>query len=274
MLGPVGAAVAACPTRPLPPCNAKGDQLALTGSVRTHTSSTRCGAAKTPSCTGKKGARGPKGATGKAGVAGRAGAQGVAGSTGAVGSAGTAGATGPTGQQGLAGVSGEVGAAGTQGARGIQGPAGTTGATGATGAAGAGGLSEYAFVYNLGAQVVPIEADIAFDTNGPMSAGVTHAPGAAGIQMVNAGIYKFTFTVSGVEPSQMAMLLNGVKIAGSVYGSGAGTQLNAGQAIATVAAGDVLTLRNHSSAAAVTLQTLAGGTQANTNASMIIERVG
>jgi len=36
---------------------------------------------------------------------------------------------------------------------------------------------------------------------------------------------------------------------------------------------DVLTLVNHSSAAAVTLQTLAGGTQINVNASLLIERL-
>jgi hypothetical protein len=43
--------------------------------------------------------------------------------------------------------------------------------------------------------------------------------------------------------------------------------------IVRAAAGDVLTLRNHSSAAAVTLQTLAGGTQFNANASILIEKL-
>jgi hypothetical protein len=38
-------------------------------------------------------------------------------------------------------------------------------------------------------------------------------------------------------------------------------------------AGDVLTLRNHSSAAAVTLQSLAGGTETNVNASITITQV-
>jgi hypothetical protein len=60
---------------------------------------------------------------------------------------------------------------------------------------------------------------------------------------------------------------------GTIYGSGAGTQQNTGQAIFTLAAGDVLTVRNHSSAAAVTLQTLAGGTQSNANAS-VVEKLG
>jgi len=56
--------------------------------------------------------------------------------------------------------------------------------------------------------------------------------------------------------------------------SGAGTQQNPGGVILTAAAGDVLTLRNHTSAAAVTLQTLAGGTQVNSNASITLFLIG
>jgi hypothetical protein len=76
-----------------------------------------------------------------------------------------------------------------------------------------------------------------------------------------------------VEPNQFSLFLNGAPVAGTVYGSGAGTQQNTGQAIIAIASGDVLTLRNHSSTAAVTLQTLAGGTQTNVNASIIIKKL-
>jgi hypothetical protein len=69
-------------------------------------------------------------------------------------------------------------------------------------------------------------------------------------------------------------MVNGSAIAGGVYGSGAGTQQDNGHAIVHLGVGDVLTLRNHSSAAAVTLQTLAGGTQTNVNASILIEQLG
>jgi hypothetical protein len=121
---------------------------------------------------------------------------------------------------------------------------------------------------------VPIEADITFDTNGRMTPGFTHAPGTTGIQVISAGDYKLTFTTLGVEPSQMALMVNGSLVPGSIYGSGAGTQQNSGQVIVALSAGDVLTIRNHSSSAAVTLQTLSGGTQTNTNASVAIERLG
>jgi hypothetical protein len=121
--------------------------------------------------------------------------------------------------------------------------------------------------------VVPLEADVTFDTNGILTPGITHAPGTSAIVVTVAGDYEVTFSVSSVEPSQFALFLNGAPVAGTVYGSGAGTQQNNGQAIIAIAAGDVLTLRNHTSAAAVTLQTLAGGTQTNVNASIVITKL-
>jgi hypothetical protein len=76
-----------------------------------------------------------------------------------------------------------------------------------------------------------------------------------------------------VEPNQFTLFQNGAPVAGSTYGSGAGTQPNPGVVIITAAAGDVLTLRNHTSSAAVTLQTLAGGTVINSNASIMIQKL-
>ena len=112
-----------------------------------------------------------------------------------------------------------------------------------------------------------------FDSNGPLL-GVTHTPGSDTIVIVNAGVYGISFVVAGVEPNQFALFINGAPATSSVYGSGAGTQPNAGQTILTLAAGDVIMLVNHSSAAAVTLQTLAGGTQTNVNASTLIAQYG
>ncbi|SFE38456.1 hypothetical protein SAMN04487969_102270 [Paenibacillus algorifonticola] len=128
-------------------------------------------------------------------------------------------------------------------------------------------------IYNVGAQTVPVETDIIFDSNGILSPGITHDPGTAQIAVSNPGKYEVTFSVTCAEPNQFALFLNGTLVTGTVYGSGAGTQQNNGQAIIALAAGDVLTLRNHSSAAAVSLQTLAGGTQTNVNASVVIKKL-
>jgi hypothetical protein len=189
------------------------------------------------------------------------------GLTGPAGTQGETGSKGATGSQGLQGVQGEVGPPGTPGAEGAR------GATGATGPAGSNGLSQYAYVYNLGEETVPLEADISFDSNGVLTPGITHALGAAGITLVSAGAYEVTFSVSGTEPSQMALFVNGTLVPGTVYGSGAGTQQSTGQAIFIVPAGAILTVRNHTSSAAVGLATPIGGTQASSNASVVIEKL-
>lgn len=131
----------------------------------------------------------------------------------------------------------------------------------------------YAYIYNLSAQVVPLEADIIFSDAGLFS-GFTFVAGSSNISVNQAGTYDISFTVSGIEPNQFALFQNGAPISGGIFGSGAGTQQTNGHVIITIAAGDVLTLRNHTSAAAVTLQTLAGGTQINANASIKIVRLG
>jgi Collagen triple helix repeat (20 copies) len=219
---------------------------------------------------GELGLTGPVGPQGETGSEGATGARGLEGVQGEVGSTGLEGPAGPPGAQG---VQGEVGPQGTTGAEGAQGPAGAAGATGATGPAGSSGLSQYAYIYNLGGETVPLEADVTFDTNGVLTPGITHAPGVAGITLTTAGTYEATFSVSGTEPSQMALFVNGILVPGTIYGSGAGTQQNVGQAIFIAPAGAVLTVRNHTSSAAVGLATPIGGTQASANASVVIEKL-
>jgi hypothetical protein len=260
-----------------------------------------------PVSTGATGARGPKGATGRAGAKGAMGARGPkgvtggAGATGATGPAGSpggaTGASGPTGATGGAGVTGATGATGptgatgagatgatgpagspggATGATGATGPTGGTGGSGATGATGPRGISEYAYIYNLLPQTVAIEGDITFSNNGVIVGTITHAPGAPGAAQIafgSAGDYAVWFDAAGTEENQFALFLNGVLVPGSIYGSGAGTQPNPGMVIITAAAGNFLTVRNHSSNAAVGLASVIGGTQANANASVLIEKL-
>jgi hypothetical protein len=235
--------------------------------------------------TGSTGLRGATGSEGATGVTGSAGLRGVTGSEGATGATGTGvtgadglqgevgttGATGTTGAEGATGSSGSTGAEGATGATGAEGPTGTAGATGPAGTT---GLSQYAYIYNLSSETVATEADIVFDSNGLMTPGINHAPGTTGIEVVEAGTYELTFSVSGSEPNQMAIFQNETLVAGTIYASGAGTQQNTGQAIFLASAGDVLTIRNHTSSSAVTLATPIGGTEESTNASVVIKKLG
>ncbi|MED0888804.1 collagen-like protein [Bacillus mycoides] len=228
---------------------------------------------------GPPGPTGPSGITGVTGPSGGPpGPTGPTGITGATGpSGGPPGPTGPTGITGVTGPSGgppgPTGPTGITGATGpSSGPPGPTGPTGPTGLT-VSGLSHYAYVFNTAAQVVALEAPILFNSHGRMTPGFTHTLGTSQLMVLNAGDYKISFSISGVEPNQFTLFLNGAPVTSAVYGSGAGTQPNNGQTILTLAAGDIITLNNHTSAAAVTLQTLAGGTQTNINASIVIEKL-
>jgi BclA-like protein len=101
-----------------------------------------------------------------------------------------------------------------------------------------------------------------------------HDAGTSTFLINNAGRYLVSFSVTGVEPNQMAVFDNGALVPGSTYGVASGTVQNSGQVILTAAAGDTVTIRNHSSNGAVTLQTGAGGTAANVNASVTIQALG
>lgn len=294
---------ARCGHRPPPVCHThpgpRGEQ-GTTGETGTQGKPGPAGAPGSTGATGPKGAAGSTGATGpqgEIGATGSAGSQGLQGvrgevgapgETGATGSQGEAGASGAAGVQGEVGLTGEDGAIGPEGPAGIAGPIGETGPEGApgaegpegpagpageTGPAGTSGLSQYAYVYNLGAETVALEADVTFDSNGVLTPGITHAPGDAGVTLATAGTYEVTFSVSGTEPSQMALFVDGVLVPGTIYGSGAGTQQNTGQAIFVAPAGAVLTVRNHTSSAAVGLATPIGGTEASSNASLVIEKL-
>jgi hypothetical protein len=82
------------------------------------------------------------------------------------------------------------------------------------------------------------------------------------------------YSVSATAVAQMALFLNGTDLVpGTTYGSGAGTQQDTGLAIINVAAGDVLTLRNHSTTAAVGLAASIGGPLPTTNASVELEKL-
>jgi len=304
-------AVAACTNLPPPPCRPTAFTGSVGAHASRCVPPPRCKRVRGPrgprgqrgvtgktGAEGRAGARGPIGLTGATGSTGLPGLQGTTGPGGLMGPIGLTGDTGDTGLQGVqgdAGADGVNGADGADGADGAAGPDGATGAdgpagpdgpmgpggpagadglAGAQGPAGTNGLSDYAYVYNTAAAVVPIEADVPFSANGVLTAGFTHAPGSTGVTVVAAGVYKIGFSVSGVEPGQFALFVNGTLASpGTIYGSGAGTQQNTGQTILVLGAGDVLALRNHSSAAAVTLQTLAGGTQTSVNASILIEKL-
>ena len=187
---------------------------------------------------------GPQGPAGPAGPTGPAGPQGTTGLTGATGPAGPTGSAGPAGPSGPAG------------------PAGPAGPTGAPGPAGTNGLAAFGYVFELATladATVVGGADVLFSNNGPLL-GVTHTAGTTTITVPSAGNYRVSYGISYTSGIGAAIA---VAVNGTVDAS---TQVNLltsvgnvrGAAILTLAAGDVVTLRNNS-ATAFTLDLAPGG---------------
>ncbi len=181
----------------------------------------------------------------------------------------------------LAGIAGAPGIAGAIGAAGAMGAPGTMGVPGIPGV---GGFLAWSYIYALttsgtvaiynGTNLDP--ASVPFDSNGPLN-GVTHtpvntSPTGAVIGIVSAGLYAITFSVSGTQPNQFALFVNGVASASTIYGAGSGTIQNVGKTILALNAGDTLRVVNNASASAVALAQQ-GGTASNVYASILIVRI-
>ena len=133
---------------------------------------------------------------------------------------------------------------------------------------------QYGYFYNLSILTpIPIEGDFPFDLDGQFTSGFTHAANSPDIVIVNSGIYSVQFSASTTESGQIQLFLGGIDVPGACYGSGAGTQQNHGFVIISATAGQSLNIRNHSSAAALTPQSLSGGTQLNSVNSLLITKL-
>jgi hypothetical protein len=113
-----------------------------------------------------------------------------------------------------------------------------------------------------------------FSNNGDISSAFVHIPNTAGVVVNVAGEYEVSFSVSAVEPSQFGLTRNGQLVPGTIFGSASGDQQNTGTAILSAAAGDVLTLRSVEAATSINLAPFAGGGLENSDATLMIQKIG
>ncbi|CAN5237446.1 hypothetical protein BH09BAC2_BH09BAC2_11800 [soil metagenome] len=127
---------------------------------------------------------------------------------------------------------------------------------------------EYAYIYNTSAQLITSGNAITFNTNGPMSSGITHNTGTSFIFINTTGLYKIEFSVSASQANQIAM-----SVGGGRYGSATAGQQNTGFVIVNIVAGSVILLNNSGSSGSIILVTNTGGTLEAVNASIIITQL-
>jgi len=148
---------------------------------------------------------------------------------------------------------------------------------------GVGGLSEFGYfwqsVADVGATIAADNGKALFQTaSSNNTAGLTTVPASGDIVLGGSagGVYKISWMVAAAEPGAMAVYINGAmaSLAGTTYGSGAGTQQNSGMCILTIPNSAVVSLRTNLCSAALTLQ-LAGTTDTSqVVTSILLEKIG
>jgi len=115
----------------------------------------------------------------------------------------------------------------------------------------------YAYIYNTDNQTVPVDGSVTFNRNGALL-GISHDINTATINIDSAGTYAVWYTVTGAEPNPFTLYQNDNPVPGSTYGTSTANNGYSGMVIINAAAGDQITLRNHTSAGDVTLYNAAG----------------
>lgn len=221
------------------------------------------------------------------GAPGPVGPQGPAGETGPAGAEGPAGVAGPKGDVGPAGETGPAGAEGAIGAEGPAGPEGPMGPAGQDGKSAGPAGSVYLQAVNSSSETIHRGGDgrvLTFDKVGVKLGDINFTVGQGSFQVLDAGVYKVTFSIAAAQANQFDIRVNGGAVGSGalVFGAGAG-QPNVGTAILTLGGADTVTLENWTSTGAepdggpgagdVTLATQNGGTANAVNASFVIEQL-
>lgn len=131
----------------------------------------------------------------------------------------------------------------------------------------------YGYVYKTDTQDVPVNEPVIFTNNGAML-GITHEANTAPVIIESPGIYAVWYTITGTDPGQFTLYRNETPVPGSTYGSRNTENNTTGMVIINAAAGDQITLRNHTSTDAVTLDNAAGGTETGVSASILLLKIG
>ena len=140
----------------------------------------------------------------------------------------------------------------------------------ASGQLGTAAAPEYGYIYNTLFQAVFPDADIAFEANGVLSAGITHAPNAKQITVATAGDYMVKFIITSDQANKFTLFRNGATVPGADYGASTANDQKSGQVIVTLVAGDVLTIRNSTSSIPLLPSTVNGAPAPLVNASVLL----
>ncbi|WP_346885863.1 DNRLRE domain-containing protein [Clostridium sp. UBA4395] len=134
-------------------------------------------------------------------------------------------------------------------------------------------ISEYAYIYNTGNQLIPSQEAIKYNSNGWILGHIGHIVGESEIFLEIAGDYEVMFSISGAEPNVFGIFINGVLVTNTIFKSGDTNQQNTGYAIISINSPSIITIVNMLSDTPVTLQTIPDITNESVTAAVYIQKL-
>jgi hypothetical protein len=135
------------------------------------------------------------------------------------------------------------------------------------------GVDVYGSFYSTLLQTVAVDAPVVYDKNQYVN-GLTHTLGTGDITVSKDGIYVFVFIVNTTQACQFTLFVNGVPEQTTTAGINKGANILQLRQQLELKAGDIVSVRNHVSAAGtITISQNAGGTLTGNNVEFIVSRI-
>ena len=135
------------------------------------------------------------------------------------------------------------------------------------------GVDVYGSFYSTTVQNVNVNDSVLFDKNQNLN-GLTHTLGTGDITVSKDGIYVFVFIVNTAQACQFTLFVNGIPDQTTTGGINKGANVLQLRQQVELKAGDVVSVKNHVSAAGtITISQNAGGSLAGNNVELIVSRV-
>ena len=134
-------------------------------------------------------------------------------------------------------------------------------------------IDTYGSFYSTVSQNVTIDAPVLFYTNQNVS-NLSHTLGSGDVVIQKAGVYLFVFVVETAQACQFTVFINGVPEQTTTAGINKGANTLQLRQIIELKVGDIVTIRNHTSAnGTVVISQNAGGVLTGVNTQLILERI-
>jgi hypothetical protein len=135
------------------------------------------------------------------------------------------------------------------------------------------GMDSYGSFYSTQIQDVAIDAPVLFYQNINVN-GMTHTLGTGEVVVQKAGIYIFVFCVNTSQACQFTVFINGIPDQTTTAGINKGANVLQLRQEIELKVGDIVTIRNHTSATGtVKITQNPGGTLTGINAQLILTRI-